>query len=153
MPDPMTAIVAFVRLVPEDRRLAFRCCRLLVWAMLGVRLRPLKRLIRAIDERVACPGTHDGSPEDALRVCAAVTRRVWPRPACLVVALAGYELLRERGWRVTFVIGGHRAGADFKAHAWLERDGAVVVGAPTDAYRPIWQWPADPAGELESIGI
>lgn len=122
MPHRMTTIAAFVRLVPEDRRLVLRCCRLLISAMLGVRLRPLKRLIRAIDERVARTGVRDESPEDALRVCDVCDRS-------------------------------HRAGVDFEAHAWLERDGVVVLGAPTDAYRPIWQWPADPVGKLESIGI
>jgi transglutaminase superfamily protein len=149
----MTTIVALFRLAPEDRRLAFRCCRLLMSAMLGVRLRPLKHLVRAIDERVIGTGVRDGSPEDALRVCAAVARRLWPRPTCLVVALAGYELLRERGWRVTFVIGGHRADADFQAHAWLERNEIVVLGAPAEAYRPIWRWPAGPDGEVESMGM
>jgi hypothetical protein len=111
-----------------------------------LRLRPLKRLLAAVDVRVACNGPADGLPEDALRFCAAAGRRVWPRPTCLVTALAGYELLNERGDRVTLVIGGHTTDRDFKAHAWLERDGVVVVGAPIEGYRPIWCWSMGNAG-------
>lgn len=139
---PVRTIAAFLRLSQGDRRLVIRCWCLLVSATFGVRLRPLKNLIEAIDERVARRGQRDGTPEDALRLCAVAARRVWPRPTCLVTALAGYEVLQERGWQVALVIGGHSKGADFKAHAWLECDDVVVLGAPTGAYRPIWRWSA-----------
>ena len=137
----MKTIAAFFRLSPGDRRLVFRCWRLLVSATLDVRLRPLKSLVEAIDERVARGGQRAGAPEDALRLCAVAARRVWPRPTCLVTAVAGYELLQERGWQVTLVIGGDVNEAGFNAHAWLERDEVVVLGAPTGAYPPIWRWP------------
>jgi hypothetical protein len=97
--------------------------------------------VKAIDERVARGGQRAGAPEDALRLCAVAARRVWPRPTCLVTAVAGYELLQERGWQVTLVIGGDVKDAGLEAHAWLERDDIVVLGAPTGAYSPIWRWP------------
>ena len=126
---------------------------MLVFATVGVRVRSLKALLGAIDARVARHHARDGSPDDALRLCARAARRVWPRPTCLVTALAGYELLNERGQGVTFVIGGHRIGADFKAHAWLERDAVVVVGAPIEAYRSIWRWSAGNAAMVDGESV
>jgi transglutaminase superfamily protein len=136
----MRTIAAFLRLSPADRRLVLRCWCLLVSAMVGVRVRSLKPLLGAIDARTARHAARDGSGDAALRFCASAARRVWPRPTCLVTALAGYELMNERGDRVTLVIGGHTTDRAFKGHAWLERDGVVVLGAPIEAYQPIWCW-------------
>ena len=142
----MKTIAAFLRLSPAERRLVLRCWRLLVSATVGVRVRSLKPLLGAIDARIAHHSARDGSPEDALRLCAGAARRVWPRPTCLVTALAGYELMNERGDRVTLVIGGHPTDRGFTGHAWLERDGVVVLGAPIEAYQPIWCWSSGTAG-------
>lgn len=143
----MRPLVGFFRLPYSERSFVLRCWRLLLRAELSVRLQPLDRLLTAIDERVACRGLRDGAPQDALRLFAAAARHVRPPPACLAVALAGYEVLRERGWRMALVIGGCRTLDGFKAHAWLEHNGIVVIGALASPYQPIWQWPA---GAVES---
>ena len=149
MNAPGRSAVAFWGLSRGDRRLAFRSAYLLASATVCVHLLPLKKLIQAIDDRVARRGPQAGAPEDALRLCAAAARRMRPRPTCLVTALAGYELLRERGWQVALVIGGQTKPADFRAHAWLERDDVVVFGAPTGDYQAIWRWSAGSAVQSE----
>ncbi len=49
---------------------------------------------------------------------------------CLPRALAGFILLRSCGWEVTLKIGTRRRrpGLPLEAHAWLERDGEILIG-------------------------
>ena len=133
---------------PSERRLALRCCFLLVQGALALRRQPLTQLVAAIDRRAAGQNRCDSTPQEALRLLDGVARRLlWPRPSCLLSALAGYELLRERGRPASFVIGGLTTVEGFKAHAWLEDDGTVVLGAEREPYQRIWQWPGDPDAE------
>jgi hypothetical protein len=147
----MKSAAAFIRLSPPQRRLALRCWLLLVWAAVRVRLWPLQSVLAAIDQRTAGAPSRYGSPEEALRLCAAAARRVWPAPTCLMIALAGYQLLKERDCQVTLVIGGQSDRGDFAAHAWLQRDEVVVLGAPVEVYLPIWEWSAAPARVNSSL--
>jgi len=63
----------------------------------------------------------------------AVTRRLLPTRPCLTQALAAYVLLTRRGaQRPTLQIGVKRGeNDDLDAHAWLEREGTVVIGGDT----------------------
>jgi hypothetical protein len=72
-------------------------------------------------------------------------RRVWPT-TCLYRALGSYALLRSAGQRVRFLLGVRKAGEQLLAHAWLERDGLAVVGAPGpgEPFAVAYAWPADP---------
>jgi hypothetical protein len=49
---------------------------------------------------------------------------------CLPRALAGFVLLRRCGWEVSLKIGTRhrRPELPVEAHAWLERDGAILIG-------------------------
>jgi hypothetical protein len=60
----------------------------------------------------------------------AVSRRLLPARPCLTQALAAQALLRWRGGRAARLqIGVARApDGRLRAHAWLERDGRVLIG-------------------------
>ncbi len=69
--------------------------------------------------------------------CEVALRRgatVLPRSSCLARAVAAACLLRRSGRASVLSIGvgftgTHAAGRDLQAHAWLESDGTLVVGA------------------------
>lgn len=53
---------------------------------------------------------------------------------CLASALVGQALLGRHGYVSELRLGVRRAaGGAFAAHAWLERDGKVVLGGPGEA--------------------
>jgi len=80
---------------------------------------------------------HPLPPESRLSIgrvlrCVDVASRVSPLPcACLATALVAQALLHRHGYQARLRIGvrGSRSG-QFAAHAWLERDGLIVVGGP-----------------------
>ncbi len=80
--------------------------------------KPSKRVVR-----------HRDSPERlawAIGACSAFV----PRSTCLVKAIAGQWLLRHEGYATMVRIGvSKRADGGFLAHAWLEHDGKVLIGA------------------------
>jgi hypothetical protein len=66
---------------------------------------------------------------DAVRRAA----RLWPRATCLSRALAGQRLLGDAS--ATVAIGVRRDATALRAHAWLESNGAAVIGGgESDAY-------------------
>jgi hypothetical protein len=59
--------------------------------------------------------------------------RLVPRTTCLARALAAQALLARRGHASELRLGvAGGAGRVFEAHAWLERDGRVLIGGPVD---------------------
>jgi hypothetical protein len=63
---------------------------------------------------------------------AAVARRIAPPRSCLAQALTAQVMLGARGRAATIRFGAKREGAGpLDAHAWLECDGAVLVGDET----------------------
>jgi hypothetical protein len=50
---------------------------------------------------------------------------------CLKKALVLYALLVRRGFEVQLLIGAARDGSRLDAHAWLEHQGRIILGAPT----------------------
>lgn len=111
---------------------------------------PWRRLSSAFE---AVPVRYNGAPNweqarAAVWAVEAVSRRALRDRPCLTQALVARHLLRRRGVETTLEIGAVRDGAgDVVAHAWLERDGRVVLGGEgsPDAYarfRPAARRPA-----------
>ncbi|HYD54489.1 MAG TPA: lasso peptide biosynthesis B2 protein [Gemmatimonadaceae bacterium] len=98
--------------------------RLALWGLPSTSIVRLTRRLEA--------GRARGRPRAAVRdVSWAVQRsaRVVPGASCLTQAIAALLLLRAQGHDATLCIGaGRTAAGDFRAHAWLERDGRVVIG-------------------------
>jgi hypothetical protein len=110
-----------------------------------VKRRALPTLLASLDWS-GRPGATGG--EGTRRLAAQLFRplRLWPT-TCLYRALGSYALLRAAGQEVRFVIGVRKEGETLLAHAWLERDGQAIVGAPGpgEPYSVAYAWPADPA--------
>ena len=92
---------------------------------------PWRRLSAAFE---AAPVRHSGAPDwerarAAVWAVEAVSRRALRDRPCLTQALVARHLLRRRGVETTLEIGAVRDGeGDVVAHAWLERNGRVVLG-------------------------
>ncbi len=90
----------------------------------------------------AVPSGKVGGGDDAERVglaVEAVSRRMPFMGNCLVRALAGLELLRRFGLPGELKIGVAREDRrGFEAHAWVELDGRVLIGAgEKDRFTPL----------------
>lgn len=68
-----------------------------------------------------------------------VMSRFAPQSTCLVKALAGWLLLSEYGFDSEIKIGVSRR-EEFEAHAWLEHENEVILGASEVNYIPILGW-------------
>lgn len=67
--------------------------------------------------------------------------RLAPATTCLCKAVALQRLLSRNGHASDLRIGVRLAGAEFSAHAWLEANGQILVGAEEAAnHRLLTQW-------------
>lgn len=64
---------------------------------------------------------------------------------CLAQAIVGATLLAAHGYPATVRLGVAKPETALEAHAWVEREGAVVVGGlnDLDRYRRISSWTVD----------
>ena len=72
------------------------------------------------------------------------SRRGLDRQTCLSVALTAEALLRQHGYDAELCLGAKREGGRFRAHAWIERGGAVVVGGPLELTAEYCRFPRIP---------
>jgi hypothetical protein len=110
----------------DDRSLLAEALVLLICVRVGLHILPLAALRAALGRRAS------RKAHSVERVTWAVQRaaaRV-PGASCLVTALAADAMLRRRGHGSVLRIGvRHGARASVDAHAWVECDGGVVIGA------------------------
>lgn len=61
---------------------------------------------------------------------------------CLAQAVVGEALLAAHGYSSTVRLGVKRSQSEFAAHAWVERENAVVIGelSDLDDYRILSEW-------------
>lgn len=127
------------RLGAREQRLFLEALAALSRARLTLWLRPFSVTWRDLTDPTAkSSSTVDADPVDPALVTRAVQRasRVILASRCLPQALATYSMLARRGIRADVRFGvakdGHRG---FEAHAWVELDGAVVIGQLHDLHR------------------
>lgn len=71
---------------------------------------------------------HAVRPEEIVRACERVARRIAPRATCLVRVLTAAILFGRYGHPAAVRLGVARTEGDLAAHAWLESEGRVVLG-------------------------
>ena len=102
--------------------------RIVLWVLPSATIvRIVQRLndARSRDIRVRRP-----SVERITWAVEAASRRI-PRATCLTQALSAQLLLRRFGYDPRLCLGVARnAAGDFRAHAWLEGEGSVIIGGP-----------------------
>ena len=111
----------------------------------ALRVLPLPRVRRLVRRyfRAASPLPRARRALAAQAVWAAVAagRRSPLGTTCLATALVAQALLQRHGYEAKLRIGvGRELDGAFIAHAWLEREGKVIVGGPAEmvaAYAPL----------------
>ena len=99
-----------------------------------LRLRTVLAILRgerrsARDGLSESSGVASASPERAA-YCVELASRLQPlHPTCLKKALVLYALLGRKGFDVHVIIGAARDGDRLEAHAWLEHQGRILLGA------------------------
>jgi hypothetical protein len=95
---------------------------------------------RWIEARLMKPPVATAADVAPAEIALAVTRasRLVPFATCLTQALAGGFLIRRAGRNAIIHFGVARGDAGFKAHAWLESDGGILIGGrEASAYLPL----------------
>jgi hypothetical protein len=90
-------------------------------------MRRVRRILTVFSVRLAGRNNKAGF-DDIMWAFSAVNRRLVF--TCLMNALAAHALLTRYGHPVTLRIGAARGNGSFAAHAWIEKDGEVVMGGP-----------------------
>ena len=119
---------AFAKLSPARRRALASAVWALLRARLVVRLASLDRMKRW----ALSTGTGAMSQQDAVWAMEKAYG-IAPASTCLCKAIAMQHLLSKNGHVSELKIGVQLAGGDFSAHAWLEADGQILVGAESAA--------------------
>lgn len=128
-----TMIVRWIRLPRHEKRLFAEAWLAVASARVSVRVLPF-RTNYAIARRLAATARKRSVDDPETQLLARAVRRAArfvPGATCLPQALAGYVLFARHGAPCAIRIG-VRKSADraLEAHAWLEREGRVVVGGP-----------------------
>jgi len=65
----------------------------------------------------------------------------WPWNAvCLPQALSFKYLLREDSMLLLQIGVNRNKGGEFQAHAWVEKDGKILIGDTAEEYQTLWTW-------------
>lgn len=128
----MRRVLKFAALPPEDKALLVHATALLAGMRVALWVVPFQSLWRVVARfSEVAPAAKRGDRSIVPRIAAAVAAasRYVPDPTCLTRALTAKVLLARSGYACDLKIGVARIEGGFKAHAWIELDGVVVVGA------------------------
>jgi hypothetical protein len=125
--------VKFWQLAPVERRLLFSALGSMIAVRLGLWLMPLQRILAYLKRLQLQTSEFSKNSEVSTKQIAWAIRtvgRYLPGGGnCLVQALTGQFMLARRGYASQLQIGAAREEGEFKAHAWVECEGQVVIGA------------------------
>lgn len=141
----MGRLANFLRLPSAQRRLIFQVTLLLRATQLALRLLPFRWVYQWIKHASQPPaGQGEKAAVDAGLICATVNksgRHFLGIDSCFPQALVGEMLLERNGHPAVLRIGViKQPDGDLKAHAWVERNGEVVIGGPishVERYTPL----------------
>jgi hypothetical protein len=128
----MTRLSKFIALAPAERRVvrealvSVAVMRLATWTMPFARVRAIADRMRSKSLR----GEFEKPPRERIAWAVNAAGNVVPAGAnCLVRALAAEVMLGRYGYPAELHFGvANPAAGGFKAHAWLESEGVVVMG-------------------------
>jgi hypothetical protein len=128
----MRLVHEYFRRPPAERRLILRAAALVSLVRIGLWVLPYKRVRRMVEQRSqprsGAPAAPRYAADDIVRVVGAVSRRI-PDASCLTQALSAQRLLAHEGYESLLQIGVARnESGTFEAHAWLEREGRIIIG-------------------------
>jgi hypothetical protein len=105
---------------------------LLLLTGVGLKLLPFATVRRLLNRYIGVFSvTHDAEDDRAIWAVRSVSRRMPIRTTCLIEALTADAMLRRRGYECKLCLGVMPPGTtseSLTAHAWVERQGTVVLG-------------------------
>ena len=112
---------------------------------IGLLVFPLAKVRRAVQSLCRSgrplPLERRATPEQVIRAAVSAGLHSPVGSTCLATALVAQAMLQHHGYEARLCLGVRRnAGGAFAAHAWLEREGKVVVGGPLseiESYTPL----------------
>jgi hypothetical protein len=123
----------FAGLASSERAVLLRAVATVFTVRAALWLLPSATIVRAVSRLAARPTRRVSRNTSVTRLTWAIeaaARRI-PGASCLTQAIAGLLLFRRHGYDARFCVGVAReATGSVRAHAWLERDGKVVIGGP-----------------------
>ena len=130
----MKRIHKFLRLPPKDQCILVKAAFLLLWVRLALWLLPFKTwrdiLLKMVRPNAKYQKVDSVSIERVVWGVSVASRYV-PFATCLTQAMAAYLLLARCG-HTTLRIGVASEKGQFKAHAWLESEGKIIIGGSND---------------------
>lgn len=140
----MTLLRKFAARTWADKVLLLRSLALVCVVRLGLWALPYRTVQRLV-ERPLAPRPN-ATPQElwayqrrVVGAVEAVGRRLLGNKPCLTQAMVARRLLRMGGYDAALRIGVTKDGRALLAHAWLERDGRVIIGgrASPARYKPL----------------
>jgi len=131
----------------SDWVLLLRAILVVAYTRICVWLLPWRRLTASLGAAEQRP-SHPVSPQ-RLAWAVKVASRAVPCATCLTQALALYQLLARYGYSSIVQVGVRNADGQFTAHAWVEHEGLLLLGAPADVagYSRFFTLPEFPLGQ------
>ena len=135
--DSMSAVKRFLEIESGERRALLAASLLVPAVRIALWVLPSSTIVQNVRQLTAKPVTPKAAgalhPRTIVWAIEAVSRRV-PSASCLTQAVSAQLLLRRYGYSSELCVGVNRtATGSFRAHAWLLRDGKVLLGGdPTD---------------------
>jgi hypothetical protein len=128
-----------VRRRAPERRLLAEATLIVAIARAALSIVPyglLRRARRPVLRLVAKLPPASGSAESLVAAVRAAARHV-PGASCLTQAIALHLLLERRRIGSHLVVGVARHDGRFRAHAWVDRDGEVLLGGDIGRYNAL----------------
>jgi len=128
----MTILARFRTRSAEDRRLLAAAAWLHICVAIGLRIAPFRSVrlgLRRLASRQARPERAEARVVWAVRTVA----HVLPGATCLTEALVAKYFLPQPAHELRFGAAQPPAGGVLRAHAWIERDGRIIIGGDTAA--------------------
>jgi hypothetical protein len=134
----MRRLAALCALSGEDRRLLLEALVATVQFRVALYFFSIERL-----RGWAARAGRGSRPVDRIVWAVNVAARRTPATTCLSAAFALQRLLSAHGHESELHIGVSRTAGDFAAHAWVEREGRVLIGeSEHHAYVRLARWPS-----------
>jgi hypothetical protein len=136
----MKRCLNFFRLPFAEKTLLVESLFLVTFISLALRIIPFRFLKKALAPRSATEVRQkpvDWKKINSIARSVSLVSRFVPFATCLPQALAAMFLIKARGQHSDLKIGVAKGeGKDFRAHAWLETNGRIIIGGfPTN-----WQY-------------
>lgn len=124
----------FAQLAWRRKVLVAKCWMMLNLTALALRIFSLPTNLKMFGTNSESAKPRSGhSKDEILWSIRAASEFAW-RPTCAVRGLVAERLLRQNGFPSQFKVGVSRDAAEFQAHAWVEDQSGIVIGASEQEY-------------------